>query len=303
VVNLNLIVAEYLLSPEHGKLALNHPNVNIEKDLDENLLNILGSPVHLSKTIMNLVSNAAEAMLDGGTIVITTENRHIEKILFGFDDIDKGDYATLTVKDTGIGISPEDIERIFEPFYTKKTMGRSGTGLGMAVVWGTIKDHRGYIDLTSAEGQGTEITLYFPVTRKALHPKAEIASIQELMGKGEFILVVDDIESQRLIATEMLEKLGYRVTTVGSGEEAIGYLHEHMADLLVLDMIMEPGMDGLETYRKILKMRPGQKAIIASGYSESVRVKEAMQLGVGTYVKKPYLLEKIGRAIRVELDR
>jgi len=303
VVNLNLIVAEYLLSPEHGKLALNHPNVNIEKDLDENLLNILGSPVHLSKTIMNLVSNAAEAMLDGGTIVITTENRHIEKILFGFDDIDKGDYATLTVKDTGIGISPEDIERIFEPFYTKKTMGRSGTGLGMAVVWGTIKDHRGYIDLTSAEGQGTEITLYFPVTRKALHPKAEIASIQELMGKGEFILVVDDIESQRQIATEMLEKLGYRVTTVGSGEEAIGYLHEHMADLLVLDMIMEPGMDGLETYRKILKMRPGQKAIIASGYSESVRVKEAMQLGVGTYVKKPYLLEKIGRAIRVELDR
>jgi PAS domain S-box-containing protein len=303
VVNLNSIVSEYLLSPEHAKLELNHSNVNIEKILDENLLNILGSPVHLSKTIMNLVSNAAEAMLDGGTIVVTTENRHVDKIIYGFDDIDKGDYATLTVTDTGIGISAEDIERIFEPFYTKKTMGRSGTGLGMAVVWGTVKDHRGYIDIASTEGQGTEISLYFPITRKVFYPEAEISSIQELMGKGEFILVVDDIESQRQIAAEMLEKLGYQVETVSSGEEAVAYMHEHMADLLVLDMIMEPGIDGLETYREILKIRPGQKSIIASGYSESVRVKEALDLGAGTYVKKPYLLEKIGRAIRAELDR
>jgi PAS domain S-box-containing protein len=303
VVNLNSIVSEYLLSPEHAKLELNHSNVNIKKLLDENLLNILGSPVHLSKTIMNLVSNAAEAMLDGGTTVITTENRHIDKIMYGFDDINKGDYATLTVTDTGIGISPEDIERIFEPFYTKKTMGRSGTGLGMAVVWGTVKDHRGYIDIASTEGQGTEITLYFPITRKEFYPEAEIASIQELMGSGESILVVDDFEAQRQIAAEMLEKLGYRVTTVSSGEEAIAYMHEHKADLLVLDMIMDPGIDGLETYRKILKIRPGQKSIIASGYSESVRVKEALELGAGTYVKKPYLLKKIGRAIRAELDR
>ena len=303
VVNLNTIVSEYLLSPEHAKLELNHSNVKIEKNLDTSLLNILGSPVHLSKTIMNLVSNAAEAMLDGGTIVLTSENRHIDQIIYGFDDIDKGDYATLTVIDNGIGISPEDIERIFEPFYTKKTMGRSGTGLGMAVVWGTVKDHRGYIDINSTEGKGTEITLYFPVTRKVFYPEAEIASIHELMGKCESILVVDDIEAQRQIAAEMLEKLGYHVTTVSSGEEAVAYLHDHMADLLVLDMIMEPGIDGLETYRKILKIRPGQKSIIASGYSESVRVKEALQLGAGTYVKKPYLLENIGRAIKGELNR
>jgi len=303
VINLNSVLSEYLLSPEHAKLELNHPNVSIEKNLDENLLNILGSPVHLSKTIMNLVSNAAEAMLDGGIIDITTENRHIDKIMYGFDDINKGDYATITVKDTGIGISPEDIERIFEPFYTKKTMGRSGTGLGMAVVWGTVKDHRGYIDITSSEGRGTEITLYFPITRKMFYPEAEIASIHELMGQGESILVVDDIETQRQIAAEMLEKLGYRVTTVSSGEEAVAYMYGHKVDLLVLDMIMEPGIDGLETYREILRIHPGQKSIIASGYSESVRVKEALELGAGTYVKKPYLLEKIGRAIRAELER
>jgi len=303
VVNLNTIVLEYLLSPEHDRLELNHPTVTIEKRLDENLLNILGSPVHLSKTVMNLVSNAAEAMLEGGEIVITTENRHMETVQTGFEDIDTGDYASLTVLDTGIGISPEDIERIFEPFYTKKTMGRSGTGLGMAVVWGTVKDHRGYIDLKSKEGKGTEITLYFPVTRKVFSPEAEMASIQDVMGKGESILVVDDVEEQRQIASEMLEKLGYTVTTVSSGEEAVEYMLRNTTDLVVLDMIMEGGIDGLETYRRILKIHPGQKSIIASGYSESARVIEAQNLGAGTYVKKPYLLGKIGRAIRAELDK
>jgi PAS domain S-box-containing protein len=303
VVNLNEIVLDYLLSPEHSKLELNHTNVTVEKCLDENLLNILGSPVHLSKTVMNLIANSAEAMPQGGKIIITTENRHIDTIKNGYDDIDKGDFATLTVNDSGIGISAEDIERIFEPFYTKKIMGRSGTGLGMAVVWGTVKDHQGYIDLTSTEGKGTEITLYFPATRRVFSPQVEMTSIQDIMGNGESILVVDDIEEQRHIASEMLEKLGYTVTTVASGEEAVEYLRKHTIDLLVLDMIMEPGIDGLETYRRVLKLRPGQKSIIASGYSETVRVKEAQNLGVGTYIKKPYLLQQIGRAIKAELDK
>ncbi len=301
VVNLNEIISDYLMSPEHEKLEINHPNITVEKCLDENLLNILGSPVHLSKTVMNLISNSAEAMSQGGTIRITTENRHVDTVKFGYDDINQGDYAALTVADSGIGIPPEDIERIFEPFYTKKIMGRSGTGLGMAVVWGTVKDHQGYIDLTSTEGKGTEVNLYFPVTRKAVSPQVEMTSIQDLKGKGESILVVDDIEEQRQIATEMLEKLDYTVTTVSSGEEAVEYLRHHAVDLLVLDMIMDPGIDGLETYRKVLKLRPDLKAIIASGYSETVRVKETQSLGAGAYIKKPYLLEKIGRAIKAEL--
>ena len=303
VVNLNSIVSEYLHSPEHARLELNHPHIKIETNLDQNLLNILGSPVHLSKTVMNIVSNAAEAMLDGGKVVITTENRHMDKVKNGFDEIDKGDYTILIVKDTGIGISTEDMERIFEPFYTKKTMGRSGTGLGMAVVWGAVKDHRGYIDILSTEGKGTEITLYFPVTRKVFSQETEMASIQDFMGRGESILVVDDIKEQRQIAAEMLEKLGYSVTTMSSGEKAVKYLQDHTTDLLVLDMIMEPGMDGLDTYKKILENNPGQKSIIASGYSESDRVKKAQHWGAGTYVRKPYLIEKIGRAIRTELDR
>jgi PAS domain S-box-containing protein len=303
VVNLNSIIMEYLLSPEHAKLELNHPNVKIERHLEANLLNILGSPVHLSKTIMNLVSNAAEAISDGGKIAITTENRHEDRPKKSFEDIQAGDYATLTVSDTGIGIPPEDIERIFEPFYTKKAMGRSGTGLGMAVVWGTVKDHRGYIDIQSSEGKGTSLTLYFPVTRKEFAKAADVVSIKALMGHGESILVVDDVREQREIASEMLERLGYSVAAVSSGEEAVDFMSKCPADLMILDMIMEPGLDGLETYQRILKIKPNQKAIIASGYSESIRVKEAQRLGVGAYVKKPYLLETFGRAVRVELDK
>jgi PAS domain S-box-containing protein len=303
VVNLNSIIMEYLLSPEHAKLELNHPNVKLERRLDRNLLNILGSPVHLSKTVMNLISNAAEAMLDGGEIVITTANRHEDMPKNGFDDIDAGDYATLTVQDTGIGISQEDLERIFEPFYTKKSMGRSGTGLGMAVVWGTVKDHRGFIDIKSEEGKGTTIMLYFPVTRREFNKEVDLVSWESLKGHGESILVVDDVKEQREIASEILEKLGYTVATVSSGEEAVSFVHERSADLMVLDMIMDPGIDGLETYQKVLEIKPSQKAIIASGYSESIRVKEAQRLGAGAYVKKPYLMVKFGRAVRAELDK
>jgi CheY-like chemotaxis protein len=252
---------------------------------------------------MNLISNAAEAMLDGGNIVIASENRHMDRLINCYDDIGKGDYVILTVTDTGIGISAEDLERIFEPFYTKKTMGRGGTGLGMAVVWGTVKDHRGYIDIQSTEGKGTEIVLYFPVTRKTFAKEKALSSFEELKGRGESILVIDDIKEQREIASGMLEKLGYSVTTAAGGEEAVVYMQRYKADLLVLDMIMDPGIDGLETYRRILKIHPQQRTIIASGYSESALVKEAQKLGAGPYVKKPYLLEIIGRAVKAELNR
>lgn len=266
--------------------------------LKDDLFNIIGSPVHLSKTIMNLVSNAAEAMSNGGEILIATANCYIDKSIKGFEAVEEGDYVTLTVSDTGIGISSQDLERIFEPFYTKKTMGRSGTGLGMAVVWGTVKDHNGYIDVKSELGQGTTFTLYFPVTRKAMPDQKPKISPEKYKGNGESILIVDDIKEQREIASEMLKKLGYNVAAVPSGEEALRYLKENSADLLVLDMIMNPGMNGLETFKKILHYYPDQKAVIASGFSESELVKEACNMGVGTYIKKPYSFEMIGLAVR-----
>ncbi|GAI78062.1 unnamed protein product, partial [marine sediment metagenome] len=281
VVNFNQIISEYLKSPEYEKMRSYHTEVQIETDLKTDLLNISGSPVHLSKTIMTLVSNAAEAMPDGGGIFISTENRYIDRPVRGYDDVKEGDYVTLTVSDTGEGISSEDIERIFEPFYTKKKMGRSGTGLGLSVVWSTVKDHNGYIDVQSTEGKGATFTLYFPVTRKEVATDKSLVSIQDYMGKGESVLVIDDVEEQREIASRILNRFGYFVTSVSSGEEAVDYLKDNSADLLLLDMIMDPGIDGYDTYKRIIEFHPGQKAIIVSGFSETDRVNEAQRLGAG----------------------
>ena len=204
-----------------------HPSVKIKTDLEPDLLNISGSSVHLGKTLFNLISNASEAMPKGGILTIKTANQYLDKPIQGYDEIREGDYVVLSVSDTGEGIPAADLKRIFEPFYTKKVMGRSGTGLGLAVVWGTVKDHHGYINVQSEEGKGSTFTLYFPVTREEITAEAVAVSISEYMGKGESILVVDDVKEQRDLAAEMLRKLNYNVASVSSGEEAVAYLKEH----------------------------------------------------------------------------
>ncbi|MFC1883424.1 PAS domain S-box protein [Thermodesulfobacteriota bacterium] len=302
-VDLNQIITEYLNSPEYEKLRFYHPAVSVKVNLKQDLLKILGSPVHLSKTVMNLVSNAAEAMPEGGEIEISTENQYINRSIIAYDHIEEGDYIVFKISDTGEGISPSDLERIFEPFFTKKTMGRSGTGLGMAVVWGTVKDHGGYVDVKSTVRQGTEFKLYFPVLRDEREKYTPVISMDEYKGRGETVLVVDDVEEQRDIASGMLEKLGYSVTTVPSGEDAVDYMKDNSAEILVLDMIMDPGIDGLDTFRKIKEFHPHQKAIIVSGFSETERVREIQKLGAGKYIRKPYTLEGIGIALRNELDK
>ncbi len=236
-------------------------------------------------------------------MTISTENRYIDRPIRGYDDVTEGDYVVLSVSDTGIGISDQDIDRVFEPFYTKKVMGRSGTGLGMAVVWGTVKDHNGYIDIESRMESGTCIRIFLPVSGEGGLLRQNGTASREIQGRGETILVADDVAEQREIAESMLARLGYQVAVVESGEAAVEYLKNHDVDLVVLDMIMEPGIDGLETFRRILDHRPDQKVIITSGYSETDRVRAAEALGAGAYVKKPYLMEAIGLAIRAELGR
>ncbi len=301
VTNLNQVISDQLDSPEMEKLASFHPGIQVISELDETLLNVKGSSTHLSKSIMNLLSNAAEAMSKVGTITISTSNVYLDKAVRGYEQIAEGDYVKVVVSDDGIGIAPQDVKKIFEPFYTKKMMARSGTGLGMAVVWGTIKDHDGYIDIKSAEGVGTTVTIYLPVTREELKEKAEVTSLDEYRGDGESILIVDDVEEQREVASAMLTELGYVVFSVPSGEEAVEYLKTNSPDLLLLDMIMEPGMDGLDTYKQVLEIHPHQKVVIASGYSKTDRVKELQQLGAGQYIKKPYTLMSIGFVVREEL--
>ncbi len=303
VINLNNIVINFQKSPEFMKISSFHPNVQVKTSVEADLLNIMGSPIHLEKTVMNLVSNAAEAMPKGGTVTIATNNQYLEKPIQGYDAVREGDYVVLSVSDTGEGIPAVDLKRIFEPFYTKKVMGRSGTGLGLAVVWGTVKDHDGYIDVCSEEGKGSTFTLYFPVTREDMVNDQKAVLTESYAGRGESILVVDDVKEQRELATNMLTRLGYDVNAVASGEEAIEYLRTHRVDLMVLDMIMDPGIDGLETYQRVAKINLKQKALIVSGFAETDRVKKAQELGAGAYVKKPYVLERIGLAVRNELDR
>ncbi len=302
VINLNEIVQEYLASPEHEKILSYYPQVRVTPRLSTDLMNISGSPAHLTKTLMNLVINALEATKEEGDITISTENCYIDRPVKGYDMVKEGDYAALTILDTGVGISKEDMNHIFEPFYTKKKMGRSGTGLGMAVVWGVVKDHNGYIDFESDQGEGSRFTLYFPVTRKPVE-KREALSMDEYRGHGESVLVVDDVREQREIASAILSELGYQVATVSSGEAAVVYLKAQAVDLLVLDMIMDPGMDGLDTYREAIRLHPGQKAIVASGFSETDRIREVKRLGVSRMIKKPYTLEKIGLAVQATLQQ
>lgn len=301
-VNLNHLVTEYLNSPEFSTLEQFHPMVKIKTNLDKDLFNTIGSNIHIKKALMNLVLNAAEAIDNKGNVTISTMNCYIDRPLRGYDDVKTGEYTVLSVSDDGPGISSDKLERIFEPFYTKKVMGRSGTGLGLTVVWNVMQDHQGYIDVVTGN-KGTTFYLYFPITRDEISDKHLPIPLEDCKGTGEKILVIDDVESQREISCNMLNILGYKTKAFSSGEEAIEYLKENTADLLLLDMIMDPGINGHETYEKIIEIHPHQKAIIVSGFSETDEVRKTQKLGAGRYIKKPFTLETLCLAVHEELKR
>jgi two-component system cell cycle sensor histidine kinase/response regulator CckA len=301
VLDLNRLIEAQQGSAEYQKLLTYYPDIRIAFELADDLPNIKGSSVHLNKTFMNLISNAAEAQPNGGEIIVITQGLYMDRAIRGYDTVKAGEYVRLRVKDRGEGISKTDLNHIFEPFYTKKKMGRSGTGLGLAVVWGTVQDHGGYIDVHSKPGEGTVFDLYFPLSREVVEEKDPELSLATVQGHGERVLVVDDMESQRKIAAHLLKRLNYEAETVASGEAAVAYLNDHTVDVVVLDMIMDPGMDGLETWRHIIQRHPNQRAIIASGYAETDKVKTAQQLGAGEYLKKPYMINTLGKAMKKAL--
>jgi two-component system, cell cycle sensor histidine kinase and response regulator CckA len=296
VSDLHSLISEYLESPEFLELVSYSPKITLITNFGPDTGHISCSPIHVKKCLMNLVTNAAEAISGAGTITITTSKRSIDKNQSNRNTLPAGDYTVLAVQDSGSGILPQDLKHIFEPFYTKKTMGRSGTGLGLAVVWNTMIDHEGTVIVTSDQN-GTTFDLYFPSTNETPAIQPEDASPAAFRGNGQSILVVDDEEQQRDIADQLLTVLGYKVTTVSSGEEAVILIQETAVDLIILDMIMPPGMNGRQTYEKIIAIRPGQRAIIVSGYSENVEVKAALRLGAGGFISKPYTLAQLGRTI------
>lgn len=297
-LSLNSVVMNYLESPACTNLQQVKPEISLDIHLDDDIPNIHGSAPHLAKVVMNLIVNAYDAISGPGEINVTTERTPYDSLPSEQVDIAPGEYICLRVADSGSGISEEDLERIFEPYYSKKKLGTSGSGLGLSVVYGIVKDHCGYYDIASEVGRGTEFRLYFPTTKERISEDDEQGDIAS---RGETVLIVDDSPDQREMAVTILETLGYRVESVPCGEDAIELLKNKSYDLLLLDMIMENGLDGLDTYREIVKFRPGQKAIVVSGYSQTERVQELLSLGAGRFVRKPYTIAGIGRAIREEL--
>lgn len=299
-VDLNELIEDYFRSAEFSQLTKCSPLLEVTKNLEPTLSPISGSKIHLRKAFLNLILNAAEAVAGTGTIAVKTSNEILDGYLEGYGKVKPGRYSMIMVSDNGPGIDPADIERIFEPYFTKKVMGSSYSGLGLAVVWNAVVYHNAYVHVQNTPGGGATFALYFPSTRQRL-AKNKIQPLSIPAGNGQSILLVDDTDTQRKIAGRILTRLGYRVTSVASGKEALAHARHHRFDLVVLDMIMENGMDGLETYRELIKFRADQKAIITSGYSETANVKAAQELGAGEFIRKPYAIDRIAVAVQKEL--
>jgi two-component system cell cycle sensor histidine kinase/response regulator CckA len=300
-ISLNDVVATYLDSSHYLRISSERPGIKVTTDLTTNLPLIQGSTAHLSKVIMNLVGNAFEAMEEPASLTIATQTVALSRLESGVTIPAPGLYNLLRIRDTGCGIAREDLHKIFEPYFSRKSMGRSGTGLGLAVVYGVIKDHKGYYDVFSEVGKGTEFVFYFPVsTEEAEAVEQEVKNEQAVRGK---ILVVDDSVEQRELAHQLIAGLGYEVDAVTNGHEALKYLAGNHVDIVVLDMVMEKDFDGLSTYEAMLKMRPEQRAVIVSGFSDMERVHKMQALGAGPFVRKPYTMKVIGEALSETLRK
>jgi len=299
--DLNSLIQEYLDSPEYEKLKSLHPNITCHQHFTATQSELLCSPVHIKKCLMNLVTNAAEAIAGSGEVTVSTYNTQITAADSINNNLEEGSYVVLSIQDTGSGISSTDVVHIFEPFYTQKVMGRSGTGLGLTVVWNTMADHNGKV-LVESDENGTCFQLYFPVSEKKLVIQVKNDKAEERYHFSEHILVVDDEPHLRDIASQMLRTMGCKVDSVSSGELAVECVKNNPVDLLLLDMLMEPGMNGLQTYEEIIKLYPNQKAIIVSGFSESEDVKATLRLGASGFIKKPYSMNQLGRAAKEALN-
>ncbi len=300
VYNLNNLVAAYLDSVECRELYARYPGLVISSDREPELANIRCSSVHVNKSLVNLVNNGAEAATENGAVSIATRNRVLKTAHKGYERIEPGEYVVLEVRDNGHGINEQDMPHIFDPFYSKKVLGRSGTGLGLAVVWNTVHDHGGFIDVQTSPG-GTAFSLYFPITSKQPDHNLRSQTLDTSQGRGEKILVVDDQKNQLEIARRLLGRLGYTVHTANSGEEAVEFIKKQPVDLVLLDMVMEPGINGCETFERIVRYNPNQKAIIISGYSSCLDITKAKKLGISQFIKKPYTLHDLSQAVRHEI--
>jgi two-component system, cell cycle sensor histidine kinase and response regulator CckA len=276
-------------------------NITIHREFAEDLSAIKADESQIGQVLINLYINAADAMPDGGELILKTMNVTHRKMKNKRYDPKPGPYVLLQVTDNGAGMDEKTIERIFEPFFTTKEMG-GGSGLGLASVYGIIKGHGGYIDVDSEKGRGTTFSIYLPASdqyvREAPEPNDRII-------KGdETILLVDDEEVVIDVAGQLLKKLGYHVIEAGSGREAIQLFRKQCdkIDMVILDMIM-PDIGGGEVYDRIKEIDSQVKVLLSSGYSIGGQATDILQRGCNSFIQKPFNMKVLSKKIREVLNK
>lgn len=278
--------------------------IGIELHLSGDLGIINGDPVQIEQVMMNLAVNARDAMPDGGRLIFRTERVALDAgFSLSHPGAVPGEYALLSISDTGHGMAPDVLDHIFEPFYTTKEAGK-GTGLGLAMVYGIVKGHGGYIHCSSRVGEGAVFDLYFPFLQMEIGQAREETPEGQIPRGSERILLVDDEESLLEIGKETLKRHGYHVLTANSGEAAIEAYDRNRktVDLVILDLNM-PGMGGLKCLAVLRDMNPKARVIVASGYLADDQLRESVRFGASAFVAKPYKLSELLRAVREVLDR
>ncbi|MCF8130722.1 MAG: PAS domain S-box protein [Deltaproteobacteria bacterium] len=277
-------------------------SVDIRPNISNDIEDILGDPTQIHQIMINLCTNAAHAMEDaGGTLEVVLENTELhEEKAYGYTELKPGPYVQLRVSDTGFGMSPEVMERIFDPYFTTKDVGK-GTGLGLSVVHGIVNSHKGGISVESEAGKGTTFNLLFPAVERLMPQKPK--KLEDLPTGEERILFVDDEESLVSLSHQRLERLGYNVKSTTKPVEALEWFKADpdQFDVIITDMTM-PRMNGDRLAVEVLKIRPHMPVIICTGYSERMSAKKADALGVSKYIEKPIDLRNLARSVREVLD-
>jgi signal transduction histidine kinase/CheY-like chemotaxis protein/PAS domain-containing protein len=277
--------------------------IQIEPVLDHELDRVSADASQIEQILLNLALNARDAMEEGGRLRILTRNVQLQgsfcRTHFG---VERGEYVLLEVSDNGHGMDAEISEHVFEPFFTTKASGK-GTGLGLAMVYGIVKNHLAHIECESHPGKGSSFRIYLPVTDDPTI-KNESAKMEPVSRGTETVLLVDDEDFVRIVATEALQRFGYRVLCATTGEEALEIFEEEgdRIQLVILDLVM-PGMGGKQCLLRLLEKKPEINIVIASGYSEEMASVDFVKMGARRFISKPYNIQQLLSGIREVLDR
>ena len=279
-------------------------DIKLDCKFSPNLPRVQADPSMMEQVLMNLVVNARDAMPKGGHLMISTDAVVIESShTRGQSEARAGDFVCLSVRDTGCGMTPEVRARIFEPFFTTKEIGK-GTGLGLATVFGIVKQHLGWIEVASEVGLGTSFKIFIPVTSQPA-PERQAKVVESKTGEGtETVLLVEDEEAVRGLLKIILQRHGYRVLEAASGSAALLVWKKYgtQIDLLLTDMIMPDGLTGRELARRLMAEEPGLKVIYSSGYDDDPEGTAFISRGTAAFLQKPYTPKKLIQTVRQCLD-